>query len=261
MAYSYFTEPQSEPKQLETATKLHLSEEQIRDVVKDVIKNNPDLILQSVENYYQEKMLAEKVALKATLLSLKDKIFSNLSDPKVGHGKIKIAQFFDYACGYCKKALSVHKKLATDPDIQIIFKEMPIMGPISLIAAKAALAVNMIDSSKYQAFQEALLSSNLTGEDMIINIAGELGIDPIKLKETMEKPEINNMIQDNLALAADLQIRGTPAYVLDDEVLPGAVNYNDLRTIINSKKEGKAKDGKKLDTEKVEEKSDAAEKE
>lgn len=216
-----------------------LSEEKVKEIVKDVIKSNPELILQSVENHYKEKMLAEKAAVKDKLTSLKSKIFANVADPKIGNGKIKVVQFFDYMCGYCKRSIAVHKKLVEDDsDIQIIFKEMPIMGPLSLVASKAALAVNMIDSSKYQAFQEALLINNLTDEDMIINLAGINGIDPIRLKETMDKPEIENMIQDNLSLANELQIKGTPAYVLEDEILPGAVNYNDLRSIINSKKGG-----------------------
>ncbi|CAG7590750.1 MAG: DsbA family protein [Candidatus Midichloria sp.] len=214
-----------------------LNEEEVVRIVKKYIEENPEAIMKSIENYYAAKANEAKTIQKNMLMQSKDKIYNNINDPRIGNpkGSIKIVEFFDYACSFCRKMLPIQQKiLAEYPNIQLVLKELPIMGDWSVQASKAALAVTIVDNSKYEDFHNKLLNLEDRTEASIMQTAADIGLDVTKLKDMMQKLEIEDIIQANLKLAADLKIRGTPAYIINDDILPGALSYAEIKSALES---------------------------
>lgn len=212
------------------------SEEQM----KQFILNNPEVIMQSVEQHqvkkYQEEMKKSGQAVKDHLKEIQE----NPNDPKAGSASasVKIVEFFDYNCGYCKRMQPLKEKILSDlKDVQIIFKELPILGENSKVAAKAALAVHMVAPDKYFAFHSAFLKHNgPKSEQFIEETCKSLGIDFAKVKETMNSAKVEEVINENHKLAEKIGVNGTPAYIINDEFIPGALSYEEVKSRVDSAK-------------------------
>jgi protein-disulfide isomerase len=149
-----------------------------------------------------------------------------------------LVEFYDYSCGYCKKVFpSVAKLIEEDKNLKVVFKEFPILGPNSVITAKAALAANIIAPEKYLEVHEKLMNSRITSKENLIDIVSSLGIDKDKLSSEMESDKVQKIIDDNKDLARDLGISGTPAFVIGDEFVPGAVSFEQMKEIIKQQRE------------------------
>jgi len=210
------------------------SKEELDNYIYEYIMNNPEVILKSVDKFRQKTEDNAKVDdeyIKENFI----KFANNPNIPYMGSDKPKviIIEFFDYNCGYCKKSLdAVTELLRTEFDLKISFRDYPILAPSSRTAAKAALASR--EQGKYFIFHSALMNmqGNLN-EDKIFSIATNLGINLNKLKEDMDKLEIDNIIKDNETLAKKLNIRGTPTFIINGELYAGALELNKLKTIID----------------------------
>ncbi|MGZ9190337.1 MAG: DsbA family protein, partial [Nitrospira sp.] len=147
-------------------------------------------------------------------------------------GDITVVEFFDYRCGYCKRVAGAVTQLQKDDSrVRVVYKDFPILGEASELAAKAALASNA--QGKHQAFHEALLAAKgeMTKES-ILTVAGEVGLDTKRLEADMTKPEWQQVIDRNRALAKDLGISGTPGFIVGTELVPGALDVNGLKELI-----------------------------
>jgi len=210
------------------------SKEELDNYIYEYIMNNPEVILKSVDKFRQKMEDNAKVDdeyIKENFI----KFANNPNIPYMGSDKPKviIIEFFDYNCGYCKKSLdAVTELLRTEFDLKISFRDYPILAPSSRTAAKAALASR--EQGKYFIFHSALMNmqGNLN-EDKIFSIATNLGMNLDKLKEDMDKLEIDNIIKDNETLARKLNIRGTPTFIINGELYAGALELNKLKTIID----------------------------
>jgi protein-disulfide isomerase len=210
------------------------SKEELDNYIYEYIMNNPEVILKSVDKFRQKTEDNAKVDdeyIKENFI----KFANNPNIPYMGSDKPKviIIEFFDYNCGYCKKSLdAVTELLRTEFDLKISFRDYPILAPSSRTAAKAALASR--EQGKYFIFHSALMNmqGNLN-EDKIFSIATNLGMNLDKLKEDMDKVEIDNIIKDNETLARKLNIRGTPTFIINGELYAGALELNKLKTIID----------------------------
>lgn len=214
-----------------------LSKTDIEEIVKKTISSNPELIIDTVENYYKAKIDKDKVATQEKITTLNDEIFNNLRSPRTGNDnpKVQMVVFIDYSSIFCKKILPVlNRLLEQNNDLEIIFKEIPILGKNSNIATQAALAINIIDSSKYLDFNNNLLKyQGNINEEVIFDIASNLDIDIKKLKSTMNDNLIEDMIQENLKLAANLRISATPAYIIGNQLLFGVLSHEDAKNMLD----------------------------
>ncbi|MDB2415014.1 DsbA family protein [Rickettsiales bacterium] len=205
-----------------------MSEDEINDIIREYIKNNPEDIIDSLTEYQSTE--EQRRASKAQDV-IKEKINILENDPKspiMGNpeGDITIVEFFDYSCGYCKRVFPTLSRLAKeDKNLKIVFKEFPILGPNSVTLSKAAVAVFLIDPDKYVAFHTKLMDSRVAGKNGAIAIAKDLNIDAKSLEAKMESPEVAKIIADNRDLANDIGVRGTPAFVIAGEFIPGANSY------------------------------------
>jgi protein-disulfide isomerase len=220
---------------------------EVEAIVRDYLMKNPEL-LRDVMQELEKKMAAEEnsrreVALKenATL------IYDSPRGVVVGNpkGDVTVVEFFDYNCGYCKRAMDDMMKLVgADPKLKFVLREFPVLGQSSLDTAKVAIAVRMQDKDgkKYLKFHQTLLSGR--GEvtrDRAMAAAKEAGVDMGRLEADLKTPEIDATLQESGKLADALGISGTPSYVMPNEVVPGAVGVAELKKRVDAvRKCGKA---------------------
>ncbi len=198
-------------------------------VVK-AIHENPKAIIESVEAHYADQQKQREMGVTEKLKTLLPEIKNTKNAPVVNAGgNFDVVEFFDYSCGFCKKAhAEIKKLLASHKNVRFIFREMPILGQASDVAARAALAVNKIDSDKYLEFHNGLMEAQIKGIDSIKEVAKKVGIDFAKIEKEMNSKEITAQIQNNHNLARDLNINGTPAFVFGEELIPGYIDYEQM---------------------------------
>lgn len=208
--------------------------EDVEEVVAKWIEANPKAILASVANM-QKKVMEEQIKdAQKNIGAKKDELFNDKNSPTFAPSKydVTIVEFFDYACGYCKKAQStVEELLQEDKKVRIIYKEFPILGAPSTEMSMVALAVQISEPASYRKFHEALMKSNERGKDAALKIAESVGINSAKLQKTLEsnKEKIEKQIQENLALGNSIGINGTPGFVIGEELFPGALELATIK--------------------------------
>lgn len=210
--------------------------EAVEAVVRQFILDNPEVIIESMQNYQVRQQLAEQQAAAAAMTTHADELKNDPTSPVAGNpkGDVTIVEFFDYRCGYCKKVFpTVRELLKTDKNVRYVFKEFPILGPDSVTASHAALAVWSLAPDKYLDFHAALMDARGSlGEEQVLAIAKKVGLDPDKVRKAMADPKIKQSIERNIALAQSLSIQGTPAFIVGDELLPGAIDLDHLRELV-----------------------------
>lgn len=219
----------------------------INGMIENYIMKNPAVILESIQIMQdQEKLSKEKHA--QTILSKRTKDLFDDKKSFVGgnpDGDITLVEFFDYQCGYCKRVHStVRKLLEEDGNIRFIYKEFPILGPASTYAAKAAIA--SIEQGKYLELHNALMEvKGALSEERVLQIARTVGLDTEHLLSTIEEKSdfAVGVMELNYGLANDLVINGTPAFVVGNEIIRGAVDLATLKNVIKKERADKKTKG------------------
>ncbi|MCY1707677.1 DsbA family protein [Pannonibacter sp. SL95] len=210
----------------------------IEAIVKDYLLNNPEVVRDAlVELDRREK--AEAEAATAKLVGDSSGILFNstrqvvLGNPK---GDVTLVEFFDYNCGYCKRAMSdMERLIEEDPNLRVVLKEFPVLGQGSIEAAQVAIAVNTVAPDKYGAFHSALMSNRGKADRAIaLEMAKDAGVPSKDIEAAIRSDEVLATLEEVYGLANQLGLSGTPAYVIGNEVIPGAVGYDTLKTAIAS---------------------------
>ena len=153
---------------------------------------------------------------------------------------VTVVVFFDYRCWYCKKVDNQVLELAKKLDVRIVYKDFPILGPDSFLAAKAALAAGK--QGAYHQFHHALITATTPLNDALIDqIAGDLKLDRERLKKDMASPEVSAEINKTMALAGTLGVQSTPTFVIGNNLLPGALTDDALQSAIAAARGGQAR--------------------
>jgi protein-disulfide isomerase len=209
--------------------------------IERYIRTHPEVIMQSLQAMEAKHEAAQRERQKVALAGRQDELFHDPASPVSGNpkGEITLVEFYDYRCGYCKKAASAVTELQKeDPRVRVVYKDFPILGEPSELAAKAALASQA--QGKHQAFHEALLASHTDmTKEAILKIAVAVGLDVKRLEEDMADPAWQAVIEKNRALAQELGISGTPGFIVGTELVPGALDLNGLKELIARAEHGK----------------------
>ena len=209
----------------------------IEDIVHGYILENPEVIIEAIQNLRQRQEKQTREQARGNLVKYHNELFRDPVTPVGGNpkGDVTIVEFFDYRCGFCKRVFpDIIKVLNEDRNIRYVFKEFPILGPESVFAAKAALAAWLLDSGKYQSFHQALMKTKgALPESRVLRIAAERGFDVRALKKTMDDPRVTAMIEKNFALAEALDINGTPAFIIGDQVVRGTIDLTSLKELVS----------------------------
>jgi protein-disulfide isomerase len=205
----------------------------VEEVIVKWVEANPQAIIQSVANMQKKAMEDQMKNAQKNIGTKKSELFDKNSPSfSPSNYNITIVEFFDYACGYCKKAeATVAELLKEDKKIRIIYKEFPILGAPSAEMSQVALAVNILEPKSYQKFHEALMRSQERGKAAALKAAESVGIDVAKLEKTLSsnKEKIEKQIQENLALGASIGINGTPGFVIGEDLIPGALELSSMK--------------------------------
>jgi len=207
---------------------------ELGDFIRQYLMENPEVVRDAMQELERKQQMAEDQARTDSLKSMSSEIFRSGDDLVGGNpqGKVTLVEFFDYNCGYCKRAFpDVMKMIDGDKDLKVVMKEFPILGPGSVYAARAALASRK--QGKYWEYHLALMAhEGRIDEQVADQIAEATGLDVKKLKADMEGDEVSQVIARNMQLADALKIQGTPAFIIDETVIPGAVGYDALAAAV-----------------------------
>jgi protein-disulfide isomerase len=216
--------------------------EEIGKIIKDYLLTHPEVmqdVMAELEKRQQstdaEKHRAAVVENKATLFSSPHQVV--LGNPQ---GNVTMVEFFDYNCGFCKRAMTdMLDLIKTDNNLKFVLKEFPVLGEGSVEAARVAVAARMQDANgkKYIEFHQKLLGSRGAADKMrALAVAKEVGFDMPRLERDMGSDEVKKTIEENMKLAEALGVNGTPSYVVGEEVVIGAVGLDTLREKISAER-------------------------
>lgn len=223
----------------------------VQRIIKDYITKNPDVMQQALTEMIKSRLpqLAgaqvqakdgedrstaasrtapdRAMAIKANA----EQIFNSSKSGVIGNpqGDVTLVEFFDYNCGFCKRALAdIEKLLSSDKKLRVVLKELPVLGPGSVEAARVSLAVRLQDQSGsiYGEFRKKLLASQgpIT-KDRALSVARELGLNVARIEADLAGDEVKASLEESRSLARTLGITGTPSYVIGEQVVPGAVGH------------------------------------
>jgi protein-disulfide isomerase len=208
-------------------------------VIRDYLVKNPEIVQEALTALQKKQ---EDEARLSRVKIIEDKngpLF--MSDASIAIGApdadITIVEFFDYNCGYCKRGLpDIEKIVASDKKVRLILRDFPILSKESQEAAIVAMAVKkQLSPDKYWKFHVALMSERgRIGKDEALAAAKDAGADLGKLEVAMKDDSIRKNLTETMEIAQALDITGTPSYVLGDEVVVGAVGFEDLTTRITN---------------------------
>lgn len=210
------------------------SQATIDNAIEQYIRTHPEVIEQSLQALEVKRQGEERQRVKVAIAARQNDLLNDPNSPVSGNlnGEITLVEFFDYRCGFCKRAAGAVAQLQKeDSRVRVVYKDFPILGEASLMAAKAALASRA--QGKHQVFHEALLASkNELTKDEVLRIASEVGLDTNRLEADMANSEWQTVIDRNRALAKDLGITGTPGFILGNELYPGAMDLKALKEFV-----------------------------
>ncbi|WP_288901456.1 DsbA family protein [uncultured Sneathiella sp.] len=215
------------------------TEDEFGERVRAYLLSNPQVLREVIAELAKQEEMAAATDRKGLLASLSTELKEDGYSFVAGNpdGDVTIVEFFDYRCGYCKQTFpEVMKAVEADGNIRLVLKEFPILGADSFLAAQAAIA--SIEQGKYLEFHTALMSSRggLTME-RIRSIATDVGLDLEKLEADMKKDAVRAVVEKNYALAKQLGISGTPAFVIGDEFIPGVISSEQMQALIAAARE------------------------
>jgi protein-disulfide isomerase len=223
------------PMSLAASQEKHAdSEPQLDQAIHDYIIAHPEVLLESLRMAKNREDTEKRAAASASIPTFQKELLSDPISPVLGNpkGDIAVVEFFDYRCPYCRQVDPLLRSLSKDDQgVRIIQKQLPILGPESVVAARAALAANM--QGKLAEFHTALMTRKLNfTEANITDLASGLGLDVERLKADMASPVVEKEISRNLQLAKALNINGTPGFVVGSQVVPGATDLQTLKDLV-----------------------------
>jgi protein-disulfide isomerase len=207
---------------------------QIETVIQEYLKAHPEVVRDALQELQRRDREAQGKRAAAAIQAHAAELTQDPASPVGGNpkGNVTLVEFFDYQCGYCKRAEGdVTKLLQSDPEVRLVYKELPILGPVSVLAAKAALAAHR--QGKYPAVHAALMGAGeRLAEESIFEIAARAGLDVARLRQDMQDPAIAESLDRNRKLAEAVGVRGTPAFVAGTELYPGAADLDALQGLV-----------------------------
>jgi protein-disulfide isomerase len=209
----------------------------IEKIVREYLLGNPTVIRDAMQALQTQEEMERRERVAGHLKSLESDLYSSPGSPIAGNpkGDVTIVVFFDYNCGHCRNTLpALQTLLSKDRSIRLVYKELPILGPESQVAALAALAAHR--QGQYSAFHLGLLESDRAGGDVIKNVSDRLGLNYAALQQDMADPKLTDAINRNIRLAGALEINGTPAYIIGRQIIPGAIDADSLAKVVSSER-------------------------
>jgi protein-disulfide isomerase len=208
----------------------------VETIVRDYIVAHPEIIAEALQALEKKQAEAQAAEQKALIRHSSSILFDSARQVVLGNpkGDVTVVEFFDYNCGYCKRALpDMLALIEKDRNVRIVLKEFPVLGPGSTEAAKVAVAVGRAAPDKYLDFHKRLLAARgQVDKAKAIEAAVAAGLSPAVLDKALADKEVDATIEEVYGLAGSLGLSGTPSYVIGEEVVPGAIGLSKLQARI-----------------------------
>ena len=217
----------------------------IETIVREYLIAHPEVLQEAMAELEKRQTVAQEEKHKVAVKEHAKALFSSPRQVTLGNpkGDVTFVEFFDYNCGYCKRAMAdMLTLLKDDSKLKVVLKEFPVLGPGSVEAAQVAVAVRMQDPTgkKYLEFHQKLLGGRGHADKArALAVAKEVGLDMARLEKDMNSPEVKATLQEEFKLADALGLNGTPSYVVGNNVVVGAIGLEGLREKINTARCGK----------------------
>jgi protein-disulfide isomerase len=218
---------------------------EIERIVREYLLKNPELLQEVMTELEKKQAAAEAEKHRAAIKSNFEALFNSKRQVVLGNpnGDVTMVEFFDYNCGYCKRAMAdMLDLLKNDPKLKVVLKEFPVLGQGSVEAAQVAVAVRMQDPTgkKYLEFHQKLLGSRGQADrTRALAAAKDVGLDMAKIEKDMASEEARASLEESMKLAEALGLNGTPSYVVGNDVVIGAVGLAALKEKVSSARCGK----------------------
>src|SRR6266446_5504750 len=219
---------------------------EIERVVKDYLVAHPEVLQEVLNELEKRQSDADAAKHRDGVKQYSQALFYSPRQVTIGNrqGDVTLVEFFDYNCGYCKRALAdMLNLMKEDAKLRVVLKEFPVLGPGSVEAAQVAVAVRMKDPTgkKYLDFHQKLLGGRGAADKArAMAVAKEVGLDMAKIEKDLSSAEVRNTLEENFKLAEAMGMNGTPSYVIGKQVVIGAVGAESLREKISNARCGKA---------------------
>jgi protein-disulfide isomerase len=232
LAYTFLTITLTHPLGAEEITPEQ--RKAIEAIIHDYLMRNPDVLVDALREAEAKASSEADVKAAQVLRDRRHEVFDDPATPVGGNpqGDVTVVEFFDYRCPYCKQVHpAIQKLLDQDRKLRFVYKEFPVLGEQSDMAARAALAARL--QGKYEPLHNAMMAAKgQITEEVVYRLAGSVGLDVDRLKRDMTDPEIDRALSANRSLAKALDLRGTPGFVIGDHVIPGAIDLDALKTMV-----------------------------
>ncbi|MCX7314234.1 MAG: DsbA family protein [Hyphomicrobiales bacterium] len=218
---------------------------EIEKIVREYLIKHPEVLQEAMAELEKKQAADEALKNQAAVKNNADIIFNSPRQVVTGNpqGDVTFVEFFDYNCGYCKRAMSdMVELMKSDPKLKVVLKEFPVLGPSSVEAARVAVAVRMQDKpgKKYMDFHQKLLTGRgQVDKARALAVAKEVGLDMARIERDLASDEVKQTLEESLSLAEKLGLNGTPSYVIGSNVVVGAVGLDKLKENINAARCGK----------------------
>jgi len=219
---------------------------EIEKIVREYLIKNPEVLQEAISELEKRQASAQAEKHAKGVEDNAETLFSSPRQVVIGNpkGDVTFVEFFDYNCGYCKRAMAdMLELMKTDPKLKVVLKEFPVLGPASVDAARVAVAVRMQDKTgkKYLQFHQKLLGGRGQADKArALAVAKDVGLDVARIERDMTGDEVRATLQESFKLAESLGLNGTPSYVVGKNVVVGAVGLDALREKVNTARCGKS---------------------
>jgi protein-disulfide isomerase len=220
---------------------------EIERIIKDYLLKHPELLQEVMSELEKRQTVADAEKHRGAIKELSATIFNSSRQVTLGNlqGDVTVVEFFDYNCGYCKRAMTdMLDLLKVDGKVRFVLKEFPVLGEGSMQAAQVAVAVRMQDKTggkKYLEFHQKLLASRGSiDKARAVAAAKEVGLDVARIEKDLASEEVKATLEESYKSAEALGLNGTPSYVIGGDVVIGAVGVNALKEKVNNARCGKA---------------------
>jgi protein-disulfide isomerase len=208
--------------------------QEVLGILRDALRQDPSLLREALAALEAADVRDRDGAQRIAIAAHGDALYRDPADPVKGNpqGSITIVEFFDARCGYCKQLQpAMDQMLRRQRDVRVVMKDLPILGPNSVLASRALLAAQR--QGKYAEYYDVLMKlRDEPAEPVLRREAERVGLDWARLRRDMDDPAVQARIQGNLRLAQALRIEGTPALLIGDTLIPGAVDLPTLERLV-----------------------------
>ncbi|WP_284944542.1 DsbA family protein [Acidisoma cladoniae] len=205
-------------------------------LIRQELVQDPSILRDAIGALQAQDQASQASAQSNAIAASRAALIDNAADPVIGNrkGDVTVVEFYDVRCPYCRQMRPLLVTLAQqDPGVRVVFKDIPILGPSSVVGARALLAAQM--QGGYDKMQAALMSDPAPATEASLRMAAtQIGLNPDRLIHDMSDATITNKLAENAALAQTLGVTGTPALIVGGRLVPGAVSLDDLHKLVNS---------------------------